>query len=304
MKIGLMLGANAGPEATLDGLVDFARKAEAKGFPSLWMAHIFSHDAMTALAVVGRETKTIELGTAVVSVYRQHPMAMAQQALSTQAAAGGRFTLGIGLAHKIVVESMFGLSYDKPARYMREYLGVLNPLLAGEGAQFQGEIFKAAGAIDVPDAKKPVPLLIAALGPVMLGLAGREADGTATWMTGVKTIEGHIAPTIGKAAQEAGKPTPRIAAGFPICLTNKPDEARAFIGETLTVYGQLPSYRAMLDREGLDGPADIALVGDEAALDAEIARLKSCGVTDFIASILGPDDGDFDRTVEYLASKQ
>lgn len=304
MKIGLMVGGTPGPHTTIQGMVDFAKEIEAKGFPSLWMAHIFDQDAMTALAVVGRETKTLELGTAVVSVYRSHPLAMGQQALSTQAAADGRFVLGIGLAHQPVVEGMFGMSFEKPARYMREYLEILNPLLRGEPAEFKGEVLTGFGAMSAPDAKKPVPLLIAALGPIMLGLAGRETDGTVTWMTGTKTIENHIAPTMGKAAKEAGKPSPRIVSSFPICLTNKVDEARAFIGENLAVYGQLPSYRAMLDREGLEGPGDIALIGEEAALDAEIERLRSCGITDFVASALGPNDGDFERTVDYLASKQ
>jgi 5,10-methylenetetrahydromethanopterin reductase len=303
MKIGMMLGGTPGPHTTINGMVDFAKKVEEMGFPSLWLAHIFDHDAMTALAVVGRETKTIELGTAVVSVYRSHPLAMGQQALSTQAATDGRFTLGIGLAHQPVVEGMFGIPFEKPARYMREYLSILNPLLAGQPAGFKGDVLTGFGGMSAPDAKKPVPLLIAALGPIMLGLAGRETDGTVTWMTGAKTIESHIAPTMSKAAKDEGKPSPRIVSGFPICLTKKVDETRAFIEENLAVYGQLPSYRAMLDREGLAGPGDIALIGDEAALDKEIDRLKSCGITDFVAAILGPDEGDFDRTTEYLASK-
>lgn len=304
MKIGMMIGGTPGPHETIQGTVDFAQRIEALGFPSLWMAHIFDHDAMTALAIVGRETKSLELGTAVVSVYRSHPLAMGQQALSTQAAAGGRFNLGIGLAHQPVVEGMFGMSFEKPARYMKEYLSILNPLLAGEPAGFKGEVLHGYGAMNAPDAEKPVPLLLAALGPIMLELAGREADGTVTWMTGTKTIENHIAPTMGKAAAAAGKPTPRIVSSFPICLTNKVDETRAYIGENLATYGQLPSYRAMLDREGLEGPGDIALIGDEAVLDKEIERLSASGITDFVASPLGPDEGDFDRTIDYLASKQ
>lgn len=301
MKIGMSLGGS--PRDTCDSLVATAQKFEEMGFSSLWMAHIFGLEAMTALAIVGRETKSIELGTAVVPVYRSHPMAMAQQALSTNAAAGGRFTLGIGLTHKPVVEDMWGLSYDKPARYMREYLEVMGPLMAGEPANYQGEIFKVAGALEVAAAPKPSPFLVAALGPLMLKIAGEKSGGTITWMTGKKTIEGHIAPIMNKAASGAGKPTPRIVAGFPFVLTADPDGTRDFIAKNLTVYGQLASYRAMLDKEGLGGPADIAIVGGEQDLDAEMDRLAACGITDFNPVIISPNPEDQERTLQYLASR-
>ncbi|MEH6557388.1 MAG: LLM class F420-dependent oxidoreductase [Oceanicoccus sp.] len=303
MKIGLMLNDSGDKNNSLDNMVAFAKDAEAKGFPSLWMAHIFGYDALTALAVVGRETSTIELGTAVVSVYRQHPFALGQQALTTQAATSGRLNLGIGLAHQPVVEGMFGMSYDKPARYMREFLEILNPVLRGEPSRFSGELLTGRGSMIVEEADKPVKLFVAALGPVMLGLCGKEADGTVTWMTGKKTIESHILPTMSKAASKAGKPSPRVVAGFPICLTNDVDGTKDLISKSLTVYGQLASYRAMLDLEGAAGPADIAVVGDEAAVDAELERIAAAGVTDFNAAIIAGNDEDRQRTMDYLASK-
>jgi 5,10-methylenetetrahydromethanopterin reductase len=302
MRIGLMIGATDGPGGTLDGLVAAAKRYEAAGFASLWMANIFGLDAINALALVGRETAKIELGTAVVPTYPRHPFAIAQQALTTQAASRGRFVLGIGLSHKLVIENMLGFSYDKPARHMREYLSVLAPLLRGEGVQFQGELYRVAAQLQVPGATR-VPLLVAALGPTMLRLTGRLADGTITWMTGPKTLASHIGPTLREAAKAAGRPEPRVVAGFPILVTRKPDEAREKIGKALVIYGSLPSYRAMLDREGAAGPADIALAGDETYLRRELGRLRDLGVTDFSAAIAGVEDGGEERTLAFLQSE-
>jgi alkanesulfonate monooxygenase SsuD/methylene tetrahydromethanopterin reductase-like flavin-dependent oxidoreductase (luciferase family) len=147
-----------------------------------------------------------------------------------------------------------------------------------------------------------MPVVVAALGPAMLKLAGELADGTNTWMVGPKTMENHIIARIGAAARDAGKPDPRIVAGFPVILTNKPDEAREKIAEQLTMYGQLPSYRAMLDLEGVAGPADIAIAGDENALRGEIKRLEDIGITDFNAAITPVEEGSYERTLEFLTS--
>ena len=302
MRIGLMVGATEGPDGTLDGLVATAKRYEAAGFDNLWMANIFGLDAINALAIVGRETSRIALGTAVVPTYPRHPVAIAQQALTTQVAAKGRFSLGIGLSHKIVIENMFGFSYDKPARHMKEYLEVLAPLCRGEGVKYKGEQYNVAAQLQVPGATS-VPILVAALGPVMLKLTGRLADGTITWMTGPKTLAKHIIPVLREAAKDAGRPEPRVVAGFPIVVTNKPAEARESIGKQLVIYGQLPSYRAMLDMEGVAGPAELALAGDEKYLHGEIARLRDLGVTDFDAAIMSIDEGAYERTLGFLASE-
>ena len=300
MRIGIMSGAG-GPGDTIDTLVAKGQDVERRGFAALWMANIFSLDAITTLAIVGRETKRIELGTAVVPTYPRHPFAIAQQTLTAQQAARGRFTLGIGLSHKIVIEGMFGLSYEKPARHMREYLEVLRPLLRGEQVKFGGVVYQVAGGLSI--ATPPPPVLIAAMGDKMLEVTGQLADGTVLWMTGANTVAKHVAPKLNAAASAAGRPKPRIAAGIPIALTNDPAGARAWAATNLVVYGQLPSYRAMLDKEGLAGPADLALVGDEKALDAGLARLREAGVTDFIASIVPSDAGADARTLDYLQSK-
>ncbi|MBW2275246.1 MAG: LLM class F420-dependent oxidoreductase [Deltaproteobacteria bacterium] len=302
MRIGVMSGASPGPDATLDRFVERAKDLEARGFHSMWMANIFNHDAITVQAIIGRETERIELGTAVVPSYPRHPIAMAQQCLTAQSASRGRFVLGVGLSHQLVIEGMFGLSYDKPARHMREYMAVLGPLLRGEPVKFEGNEYRVNLALDVPDAVE-VPVIIAALGDHMLKIAGRTASGTILWMTGPKTIAGHIVPKLQAAASEAGRPEPRVVCGLPTVLTNDPDTVRERIAKSLAMYGQLPSYRAMLDKEGLAGPADIALVGDEKELDASLARLADAGVTDFDAAIIPVEDDADERTLDYLTSR-
>lgn len=302
MKIGIKIGLNSGPETTVDNLVSIAQQAEAKSFDSVWMPNIFGLDALSMLGIIGNVTKRLELGTAVTPTYPRHPVAMAQQALTTQAASHGRLLLGIGLSHKLVVEDMFGLSYDKPAAHMEEYLQVLQALLSGEQVSHQGEQFRVNAAFNIQGASKP-PVIVAALGPRMLKIAGRLAEGTITWMTGVQTLASHIVPAITAAASEAGRPAPRVIAGLPVVLTDKAGEVRAKIAEQLALYGQLPSYKAMLEKEGVTTPADIALVGNEAELRAQIQTLRDAGVTDLNAAVMAFEDGQFERTVGFLATE-
>ncbi len=300
MKIGINSGAASGPETTIDGLIERAQSMEKLGFDCFWMAHMFGLDAMTALALVGQQTSTIKLGTAVVPSYPRHPLVMAQQAATTNAASKGRFTLGIGLSHKPIIEGMFGLDYSKPARHMDEYLQILAPALNKEKVDFSGERYKARGRIAVTESAS-VPLVVAALGDAMLKLAGTYADGTITWMTGPKTLEQHIIPKLRQAAEAADRPLPRIVAGIPTAIVSDKDSAIARINKGMKMYGQLDSYRAMLDREGAGGPADIAFVGDEAELRRKIQRLRDIGVSDLNCAILGV--GDHDTTAQFLASE-
>lgn len=301
MRMGMMIGEGSGSSPGLDGLVERARDLEARGFATAWMAHIFGLDAIGALAIVGRETERIELGTAVVPTYPRHPLIMAQQALTTQAASGGRFVLGIGLSHRVVIENLLGLSYERRAKHMREYLSVLGPLLEGKNVSYQGDEYRVQAGLQVPGAT-PVPILVAALGPAMLKIAGEQARGTLLWMTGPRTIESHTAPRLRAAAGAVGRPEPRIVCGLPIALTNDPERARTVAGDAFQIYGSLPSYRAMLDREGAAGPADLALVGDEKTLRQELRRLEDAGATDFCAAPFPADEGATERTLEFLSS--
>jgi F420-dependent oxidoreductase-like protein len=302
LRIGINSGATPGVQWTLDRLLARARDAEARGFHTVWTANGFGFDAISVQTVVGRETERIELGVAVVPSQPRHPVAMAQQALTAQAACEGRFTLGIGVSHLPIIQLMLGLSYERPARHMREYVAVLAPLLRGEATHFDGELYKVGAALDVPGAPR-VPLLIAALGDRMLEVAGGAADGTVLGLTGPKTIESHIVPKLRAAASAAGRPEPRVVASFPTVLTNDEDSAREQVSAQLGMYGNLPSYRAMLDREGVAGPGDIAVVGSEAELDAALDRLRDIGVTDYDATILPLDEGADARTLDYLQSR-
>jgi len=302
MRIGLMAGATAAAGNGLQAIVDYSKMAEERGFDSIWLANIFGIDAVAACGIAGWETSRIEFGTAVTPTFPRHPTALAQQAVTTSVACDGRFTLGIGLSHKLVVEDMLGLSYDKPAAHMKEYLQIIGPLLKGEAVDYSGEQYSSKVALDVPGAAE-VPLIVAALGPAMLKLAGTYTDGTTTWMTGPKTIESHILPAISKAAQEAGRAAPRIVCGLPIVVTNDVAAAREKIAKDLAVYGMLPSYRAMLDREGVTGPAELSIVGDEAAVRVEIQRLRDVGVTEFNAAIVPVAEGSLDATLDLLQSE-
>jgi len=289
MRIGIGVGEIANQPATVDDLIEQVKSAERDGFASAWFANIFGMDAMTACVLAGRESTRIELGTAVVPTYSRHPVYMAQQALSTSAACGGRFALGIGLSHQIVIESMLGLSWAKSYTHMKEYVAVLNPLFRDGQVSHQGTEYRVQAQVKVTGAKPP-PILLAALAPKMVALAGAQTQGTITWMTGPKTLQSYLVPRLNEAAAKAGQPAPRVVCGLPISICDDPKAARERAAQTFQVYGFLPSYRAMLDREGAEGPADVAIVGDEKAVGGELDRLAEAGVTDFLAAIF-PGDG-------------
>jgi F420-dependent oxidoreductase-like protein len=225
---------------------------------------------------------------------------LAQQALTTQAASDGRLALGIGLSHQLVIEGMYGMSFEKPLRHMREYLSILLPLVREGNVSFAGETLTGRAGLDIQGGT-PFPVLLAALGTKMLQLAGTLVEGTLTWMTGPATLEAHVVPTITAAAKEAGRPAPRIGVGLPVCVTDDPDAARAGAAKTFEIYGTLPSYRAMLDREGAAGPADVAIVGTEAEVAAALRHLADVGTTDFVAAPFGSRD-EIRRTDETMRS--
>jgi len=286
MRIGVMFDT----EKPFDDVMGQVAALADAGIEAAWASQIFALDALTTIAAAAREVPGIHFGTAVVPTYPRHPVMLAAQALTVQAASDGRLTLGIGLSHQLVIENVFGLSFDKPARHMREYLEVLIPLLAGEQVTFVGETLSAStfGPLSVT---APAPdVLVAALGTVMLHIAGRLASGTITWMTGPVTIEEHIVPTINAAAAEAGRPVPQIGVGLPVCVTDDTAAARAEAAEVFAVYGHLPSYRAMLDREGAEGPADVAIVGTAVEVADQVRRFADIGTTDFCGAPFGTPD--------------
>jgi len=281
MQIGTSIAEPAGAQA-LSGLHDQLSRAVDDGFSSAWMANIFGLDALTALAVAGQGISGIEIGTAVVPTYPRHAAVLAQQALTAALALQSPLALGIGLSHQIVIEDMYGYSFDAPARHMSEYLSILLPLLEGQPVSVQATTMRASIGLSTPRTGE-VPVLLAALAPQMLRLAGRRTAGTILWMTGPTTVRDYIAPTISAAAKEAGRSAPRVVCILPVCVTDDPDAARTRAGKIFEIYGHLPSYRAMLDREGATGPADVAIVGDEDQVAGQIAALADYGVTDFVA---------------------
>jgi len=296
MRIGIGIGEISSDRPGIDGLIAQAQQAERDGFATGWFANIFGVDAITVAALCGHATTRLELGTAVVPTYPRHPFAMAQQALTAQAACNGRFALGIGLSHQIVIEAMLGLSYAKSYSHMRDYLAVLAPLIRTGSVSHSGSEYRVAANLTIPGAT-PCPILVAALAPKMLALAGSVGDGTITWMTGPKTLRDHTIPRIREAAAAAGRPAPRIVVGLPIAVTDDAAAAREAAARIFQLYGGLPSYRAMLDREGAEGPADVAMVGDESAVGEQIEALRSIGVTDFLASPF-PAGGDAKASLE------
>jgi 5,10-methylenetetrahydromethanopterin reductase len=280
----------AGGVNTVEGQVQSVINAENDGFDGIWFGQIFGPDVLTVLALAGQKTHRIELGTSVVPTYPRHPHMLAAQALTVQAASNGRFNLGIGLSHAPVVEGMWGLSCDRPAVHMREYLSVLLPLIREGRASFSGEFFRVNATVQVP-VPKPPPVLIAALAPVMLRIAGEMTDGTITWMVGPKALQNHIVPRITKAANEAGRPAPRVVVGLPIAVTDDPEGAKERAARSFQVYGTLPNYKRVLDIEGAGGPADVAIVGKENEVEQQLRGIASAGATDFLAGMF-PVGGD------------
>ena len=287
MDIGLILGAGDG--GGLDSMISGIAEAERDGFVTVWVPNIFSHDALMTLALAGRETKSIELGTAVVPTYPRHPHAMAQQAATANAAAGGRVVLGLGRSHQVVIESMFGLDYDRPISRMREYVTIVRALANEGSVSFAGKSYNVNAPLTIPDGK-PLKIMVGALMPKMLELCGELCDGTLTWMTGPKHLATSIVPVMGDAAAKAGREMPRVVCSLPVCVTDNPDAVRAIAAKQFEVYGTLPVYRACLDAEGAAGPEDIALIGSEDQVREGLARVAESGASDFYAAIL-PEDG-------------
>ena len=286
MRIGVFVGASVADLMTLDGLLARIKQAEDDGFDSFWIPHISArgYDALTALALAGMQTSRIELGVGVVPTYPRHPAALAQQALTTATASRGRFVLGIGPSHRPGIEDSFGLSYDRPALHTREYLSVMRPLLEKGEVQFEGEFYRVNTELAALE-RPACPVLISALAPQMLRLAGELADGTITWMAGPRTIEQHITPRIRRAAENSGRGQPRVCVGLPTAVTDDESAGRLKAAESYERYGQLVNYRRMLDIEGVESPAEVAVVGNEASLQRQLETFAEGGATDFVANI-------------------
>ena len=283
MQIGIN-GTGLVQRAQVAKVAEHAAVAAADGFAHYWLAEhpTGGFDALTVLAAVGQQVSDIELGTAIVPTFPRHPLVLAGQTLTTIDVIGPRLTLGVGLSHEVMMREL-GIGFDKPIRHLREYLSVLMPLLREGRASFQGETISGEAQLFRPP-EQPVPVLVAALGPQALGVCGRMADGTTLAWVGPRTVRDHIAPRLRAAASDAGRPEPRVLATLPVCVTSDPAQVRGVLGKNMQMYGGLPSYRAMFDREGVEGPADVAIVGSVQEVTDGIAEMRAAGVTDFAAS--------------------
>jgi F420-dependent oxidoreductase-like protein len=297
MRIATGLDTN-GP---LERTIARAERLAAMGLRDLWASQIFGPDTLTVLALVGRAVPALNLGTAVVPVQPRHPAMLAAQARTVQEAIGGRLSLGVGLSHQVVVEGSWGIAFDRPASYMEEYLEALAPMLRGEPVQARGERVTAVVPTRVgPREVDPPGLLVAALGPRMLEMAGRLTDGTLTWMTGPETVRTHVAPLISEAAARAGRPAPRVVCALPVAVTDDVAATRALTNEALKVYPTLPSYAAMMAREGATTPADLAIIGSREQVADAIGRLPATGITEFSANVTG-GPAEREATLDLLA---
>lgn len=288
MQISIF-GSLSGLKSPVDDTVAYLAQLRDEGFRRAWFAQMpYGPDLLTVLTVGLREVDGIEVGTGVLPIQNQLPMLLAQRALTISQMAGGRLLLGLGMTHQAVTEGMWGIPWDKPVRRLNEYLDGLLPLLSGEKADATGETVTTRGALMIPGAPTP-PVYIAALGPKLLQIAGRRSSGTVTWMTGPKTLAGHVGPTLRQAAADAGRADAvRVVAAIPVAVTDDVDGARKQAAEQFAMYGYLPSYRAMLDREGYAGPEDIAIIGDEQTVRDRLAELEAAGVDEYVGVTFDP----------------
>ncbi len=311
MRIGIMVGPETRRYAAkVDQMAGDAKAADDAGFATAWVPQLPNDfDAMTAVALMGRETSRIEIGTAVVPLQSRHPVALGQQALSVQAVCGGRFRLGVGPSHHWIVDDMLGLPYEKPAKVVEGYLDVFDAMFSGPSpVDVENDRFRIHNPLDVTDL--PVPVLLAALGPVMLRIAGERTDGTVLWMADEKAIAEHVVPRITKAAEAAGRPAPRVVAGVAVCLCAS-GEVEAAIERANQALGHAeysPNYQRLLEQGDADDVGDMAAIGTEADIEQRLRSYADAGTTDFSVRILPLGSGRDEivassrRTREFMAS--
>jgi F420-dependent oxidoreductase-like protein len=301
MKIGVMLAIHEWEDKSLHHAIEFSQQAERASLDTVYVPNTIGFDGLTLMTLIGQATQSININSAVIPIQTRHPFAMAQQAKTMALSMPGRFALSVGLSHKMFIEPFYGMSYDHPAKQMEEYLNVMLPLIEQGAVQAEGEFYRSQGMMDIADVE-PFAITVAAMGPRMLELTGRLTDGTSLWMTGAKTINDYVKPAISAAATAAGKGAPQIIAGIPVAVTEDRDAARKMLDDKLGMYGMLPSYRGMLDREGLASPTDIAIIGSADEVAAGIAEYKQAGATHFNANILRLDENTTVQTMSLLSA--
>jgi F420-dependent oxidoreductase-like protein len=293
----------AGTPNKIDTFVSRSREAAEAGLGSVWISQQLDHDALSVAAVIGHAVPGIGIGTSVVPVYPRHPVVLSSQAQTVQAASHGRFTLGLGLGVPRSVEASFGVSFDRPIRHLREYLTVLDSLFATGTVDFAGETLTASTPMSatLAGAQPRVPVVVAAMGPQALRVTGELADGTLPYLAGPRTLAEFIVPAITEAARSAGRPSPRIVVALPGVVTADVDSVRAVAAEEMAFYRDVPSYQAVLQREGVTHPAELAVIGDEETLAVAIDRYFQADATEIVVTNTGLNGtGDRRRTWKLL----
>lgn len=302
---------------TLDESMKRAQAAERLGYESVWVTQLpDARDASLVLAAYAFNTNRVKLGTGVLPIYTRHPTAMAQMAATLDELSGGRFILGIGISHKVTVEGMWGLKLDSPVESMREYLTIVRRSLQEGHASEEGTHFTARWSYSGPR-RGELPIMISALNPRMLELAGEIADGVVLWMCSPSYVRDHVVPAVKAGRQKAGKSLERfeIVSPVPVCLTSDRPAAMDVFRQTVARYASLPYYRKMLDASGFKEELDsgnvseamieqFAGIGDEKQVGAAIQRYREAGVT---LPGAGPFSGHkgaagFEATLEAAAS--
>ncbi|MCZ7631635.1 MAG: TIGR03564 family F420-dependent LLM class oxidoreductase [Microthrixaceae bacterium] len=301
MRIGINGSSLIALASPLEEVAAHAAEAERDGFAHYWMAQLLWPDALTAIAAIGARTTTIRFGTAVVPTWPRHPLMLAAQALTVSHVLGGRLTLGIGLAHATTVQDTFGMPFDSPAEHMAEYLDVLLPAMEVHAVDARGEHWSGhTDGFGVPPEVEAPSVVLAAMGPRMLELAGSRTDGSVLWLSGPRTIETRIRPALHAAAQKVGRPEPQVVASVPVCVTEDRDKVHDMVATVLAGYNELPSYRSVMDTEHADGPADVSLIGSEAEVRAGLESFASAGTTEFSALEFPSDDHEAAATRSLL----
>ena len=281
------------PSATnvVDDFIAQARRAQEVGVEQVWLSQRFDHDAIALAGILGAAVPGLKVGTFVVPINPRHPLIVSSLAQTAQAATHGNFTLGLGLGAHQLERDAFGTPFPNTIGRLREHLTVLRSIFDTGAVDFHGEELtaKPEWPVTVPGATT-IPIYVAAMGPKALQVTGELADGTLPYLAGPRTIAEFIEPTIAKAAADARRPKPQIIAAVPVLVTDDLDAGRAVAAERLGFYESIPSYRKVLDREGVDHAGDLAAVGSAEAVAKHLRTYLDAGATDVVLSPIDRTD--------------
>jgi alkanesulfonate monooxygenase SsuD/methylene tetrahydromethanopterin reductase-like flavin-dependent oxidoreductase (luciferase family) len=309
---------------TLDHAIERVKLAESLGYESVYTTHIAGRESLTVCAAYALSTTRIRVGTGVVPIYSRTPATMAQTAASIDDLSDGRFTLGLGVSHRPIVEGWHGQSIDAPAKEMREYVAIVRAILRGEDPP-AGEKWRSSFHLAGLPPRPELPIYVAALSPAMLRLAGEVADGAMLWLCNPSYIREVAIPEL-RAGRERARKTMDgfdVVAAVPAALTADVEQARSALRKDLLPYFGLPFYRAMIERSGFssdiaafdaaagdvsamqaaisdDFLAELGAIGDRAAVQAGVERYRLAGAC---SPCVGPVAGtDFEATMRAAAA--